>query len=554
MKKIILSFSFLISINLVISQTTDKGNPASWEVQNKAQVVKIEMPIINIQKIIAEDHVEDLNKSTPYRVGVPHNVNYNFNNSGTWSILPNGDRFWRINISSKNALHLSVNFNSFYLPEGATLHLYNNDKTDLQGAYTIKNNNLAEMLGSWFVKGDNIWIEYFEPKEVFNQGRFNINKIFHGYRLANKHQIDSDLAYLKINESGSCNHDVNCSVGVDFNSKKDNLKHSVAFINLGGFICTGALVNNTSNNKTPYFLTANHCLGSTNPAVYAMRFNWISPNNLSCGTNSNSVQGPTNQIMNGSVLRSRSASSDFMLLQLNSSVNPTWDIEYAGWDRTDNNPTYEVGIHHPSGDIMKVCRDNSGATKAVSGTTDVWLIGGVSAGTGNGWEIGVTEGGSSGSPLFNQNGHIIGQLFGGQAACIGINDNNEFDIYGRFATSWTGNSTNSTRLSNWLDPTNTGVTTLESLDNVAAINDLELEENILIYPNPTIGNLIIDLGNLSGNFNYKVINLLGQELIFGEIKNNLNEINLNSLNSNIYFIKIIDSQNQRSIIKKIILK
>ena len=113
---------------------------------------------------------------------------------------------------------------------------------------------------------------------------------------------------------------------------------------------------------------------------------------------------------------------------------------------------------------MKVARDDSGATKANAGGTQVWLIGGVSEGSGNGWEIGVTEGGSSGSPLFNQNGHIIGELFAGQAACNGLSDNNDFDIYGRFATAWDG-ATSSTRLKDWLDPLNLNPPTLDAFTN-----------------------------------------------------------------------------------------
>src|SRR5690606_27422856 len=45
---------------------------------------------------------------------------------------------------------------------------------------------------------------------------------------------------------------------------------------------------------------------------------------------------------------------------------------------------------------------------------------------------GTTEPGSSGSGLWNQNGHLIGQLYGGQASC----GNNVNDYYGRFDVSW----------------------------------------------------------------------------------------------------------------------
>jgi hypothetical protein len=196
---------------------------------------------------------------------------------------------------------------------------------------------------------------------------------------------------------------------------------------------------------------------------------------------------------------------------------------------------------------MKVCRDNTGAVKRVNNGAQTWEI----TTSGAGWEIGVTEGGSSGSPLFDQDGRVIGQLFGGAALCTGTNDNNQLDYYGRFATSWNSGSS-STRLKDWLDPDNTGVMTINSIDQTAAINDTFLEENISVYPNPTKGLLTIDLGNLTGDYTLKVLNILGQEVISSKINSELTDINLSRLLSNIYFVKISDTNNN-SLVKKIIL-
>ncbi|HVR98186.1 MAG TPA: fibronectin type III domain-containing protein, partial [Thermoanaerobaculia bacterium] len=76
---------------------------------------------------------------------------------------------------------------------------------------------------------------------------------------------------------------------------------------------------------------------------------------------------------------------------------------------------------------------------------------------------GVTEPGSSGSPLYNSAGRFVGQLHGGPSAC-GATGNNLSDYYGRFSVSWTGGGTNSTRLSNWLDAGATGATAISGID------------------------------------------------------------------------------------------
>ena len=71
------------------------------------------------------------------------------------------------------------------------------------------------------------------------------------------------------------------------------------------------------------------------------------------------------------------------------------------------------------------------------------------------WEAGVTEPGSSGSPLFDQNHRIIGQLYGGAAACSGSVNNGAYDFYGRFNVSW------GLGVSEYLDPSNSGTLVLD---------------------------------------------------------------------------------------------
>jgi PKD repeat protein len=71
----------------------------------------------------------------------------------------------------------------------------------------------------------------------------------------------------------------------------------------------------------------------------------------------------------------------------------------------------------------------------------------------------VTEGGSSGSPIFNNSGRIVGDLTGGGSYC---STPTSPDLYGKFSYSWDQNgSTAAERLKDWLDPDNTGITTLD---------------------------------------------------------------------------------------------
>ncbi|MCF6294231.1 MAG: T9SS type A sorting domain-containing protein [Flavobacteriaceae bacterium] len=467
MKKLLLSLTVLFTINC-FSQITNEGKPQSWKKLDNSQNIQAKLlPGFDLKTVQDEDKVNDGLFDRPWRFGFMHSVDFGFE-QGQWDTLDNGDRIWRILISSPGALSLNVIFDDFFIPEGSTVYLYNNERTDLLGAYTSVQNQESGILGTWLVKGDSLWIEYFEPANVSGQGRLHIAKATHGYRNAETFKLAKGL-----NDSGDCNLDVDCSIGSDWVALKDLNKRSAGILLSGGSgFCSGALVNNTANDGKPYFLTADHCF--SDPNAWAFRFGWISPNPV-CATTANSTDGPTNLTISGATLRARSAASDFCLVEINSPIPSAWDRVWAGWDKTDNFPTFQVGIHHPSGDIMKVCRDDDPATKEVNAGAQTWEILG---GAGGGWELGVTEPGSSGSPLFDQNGRVIGQLFGGAAACSGTNDNGALDYYGRFGVSWDNGATPATRLKEWLDPSGSNPDFIDSypplttyaLDGAVGIN------------------------------------------------------------------------------------
>lgn len=441
MKKIILTI-FLIS-QVTLSQVTNDGKPKSWQLGNTEILNPILMPAFDLKKLIDEDDINDKLKDKPFRFGHKFFVDFNMSNSGTWTTLKNGDRIWQIRFKSNGAQSLNFILNDFYLPNGSTLYLYNHNKTDLLGAYTDSQNNLQRVLGTWLVNGDDVYLEYYEKYENLGKGSLTIKEIIHGYRT------EKDFTKA-INGSGNCNLDVNCTIGTDLDPIKDEMKRSVAMMISGGSgFCSGALVNNTANNGIPYFLTANHCY--SDPSTWAFRFNWISTNAV-CAQNTNSTSNSNFNTISGATLRSRRANSDFCLVQINSPIPSTWNCVWAGWDRTTSVASTIFGIHHPSGDIMKTCRDSSPVLTNYA-TENVWRI--------NDWEMGVTEPGSSGSPLFNENGRIVGQLWRGSAACNGTSDNGGFDEYGRFDTSWDAGTTATSRLRDWLDPSNSGVLTID---------------------------------------------------------------------------------------------
>ncbi|MCX2762588.1 trypsin-like peptidase domain-containing protein [Aquimarina muelleri] len=537
-KLIILGLLFVLGVN---AQITNEGLPISWSMQSKKSITPMLMKNFDLKKIKVEDAKNDLNTSMPWRFGYELKVNFGLKNSGVWDEFANGDRIWRINIISQGAKTLNFIFDSYKIPRGATLYIYNNDRTDLLGAYTNIFNRPDEMLGTWLIEGDNVWIEYFEPASVTGKGKLNIAKVIHGYRSV----TNSEIQAKNLGSSGSCNQDVDCIVGGAFDSLKDRLKHSVAFIIMQGFVCTGTLVNNTRNDKAPYFLTANHCTGGSE-STWAFRFNWISPD-PSCATTEPSVDAVINQTTSGATQLASNPESDFKLLSLDGGFDPSWDLEWAGWDRTGNIPKYAVGIHHPSGDIMKICREDNELSKVKTSIGGIDLP--VESWKINDWDLGVTEGGSSGSALFDPKGRIVGQLSGGGASCSGANDNNLPDYYGRFDVSWDFGTTDDTRLSNWLDPINSNKQTLDML-NLPSVTD---GEEVSVFFNTSKAVVTVSNNMTSTVLDYMVYDISGQLIDSGKLYGDRQDIDMQDKSSGMYFIYIKNILNGASFTKKIIV-
>ena len=426
MKKEFLALcSIVLSTGMLFGQVKDLGGPIGWKrtISTSQKAPLHTMSGFDLQAIQAEDQINDADKSIPWRFGYKYDAGYTLAD-GIWYDLPGENRLWRTEISCPGAMTINLLFENFYLPDGAFLYLYDKKQTNRVGAYTSANNRADGLLGSELVHGDHIVVEYYEPKAVSGQGHFTISHAIHGYRSLDRIQNSLEKA---LNSSGDCQVDVNCPLGLGW----ENQSRSVAMIVVnGGGVCTGALMNNTCEDGRPLILTANHCLSGAT-GIWAFRFNWKSPQGTeSCATTDPSTDpgAPYDQSANGATMLVNGTEADHAMLEIDNMTlqdAQDWGVYYAGWnhDDTPGSITQATGIHHPSGDVMKICREDHSPSQAVDFGAEVWWI--------DQWEHGVTEGGSSGSPLFDQFGRVIGQLYGGQAACSGTGKNGLHDTYGR---------------------------------------------------------------------------------------------------------------------------
>jgi hypothetical protein len=440
-KSIALLIAFLALFGGVIAQTKDLGKPLTKRGKIEATKNFYQTPKVDVA---AEMALYEGSAEKMMRFGKEFSVNIDVMAQADQRILPSGDVLYQFGIACQEALSVNVIFNKFHLAAGSKLYITDAESDQFIGAYTSFNNNLNNMLGTELLNTSKIIIELQEPKEFAGTSQLILGTIVHGYR-------DLNQIVKALNDSGNCHYDANCPQGNTW----VNQKNSVAMMVNGGGFCTGSLVNNTSGTIIPYFLSANHC--GTNPGGWVFRFRWETPAAQTvCGTGGNSANGPETMNVNGGILRANWSGSDFTLTELNTAPDPLWGIYYSGWDNSGAAVSSAVGIHHPRGDIKKISFENNALTStAWSGTpaNSHWHV--------PGWDLGVTEPASSGSPLFDQNRRIIGQLHGGASAC---GNNDLSDEYGKFSFSWIGNNSNSTRLSNWLDPAGTGATAIDGVD------------------------------------------------------------------------------------------
>ncbi len=569
-KSFFLSFFILLSL-VTFSQQGDGGLPKTFkEVVDYNKIDKRVFDEPNITALKIEDSLTDNSGTAPWRFGFNNNTNINISNSGIWINLPNGDRIWQLVVVCKNALTINLTFSQTVIPTGNELYVYNPSKDFILGKFTASHLYNGE-LGTELVPGEMTIVEYFVPKGS-SIGNVNICTVTHGYRTPNEFLLKA------FGGSGACNVNVNCPEGAAWTQQRNSVVMLVSGSN--GF-CTGALINNTLNDGKPYVLTANHCY--SNPATWIFRFQWESTSCINPSTS------PTFQSLSGAVLRAQGTPSDFCLVEItgglvNGTVPAAYTPYFSGWDNTETISPSAVCIHHPSGDIKKIAIENNALISTSFGGSPPNSHWGVLS-----WDLGVTEPGSSGSPLFNQNRRIIGQLHGGASACGASVLSDE---YGKVSVSWNpAGSTTSGQLKHWLDPNNTNASFVDGYDpsNAPTITlDAGLSNSAFIQtslcgsnyiPNVTISNggsqtvttavisYSID-GGTAQNYNWngslaqfqtQVINLPPVQLLPGnhtfsatvsQVNNGVDELSVNNATNTQFLVTAI---NQTSNLLKVTL-
>ena len=385
---------------------------------------------------------------------------------GTWTNFGDSLMVWQMMIESPGAIGIGLILENFYLSENTSVFLYDPSLTHIIGSFNHNNNNPHNLLSTQLIPGDQLIIEYKEAvtgSESFSESSFDISSVIH---------ISSGVADLQDDKSlGNaewCHVDINCSEGKMWQRQKRGVARMLMKVGNSFFWCSGSLVNNTRQDGTPYFLSAAHCGDNAtydDMLAWQFYFNFERPECFGSGFPAHNVITGAYMMSEGPLLNG----SDFRLLRLVHTPPLAWRPYYNGWNRMNEPGNSGVGIHHPAGDAKKISTYDQTVTSSnpnVSGSqmadNSAWRVNWKETDNGHG----VTQGGSSGSPLFNEDGLIVGTLTGGSSNC---NNRTNPDFYGKLSYHWDQNGDFFyDRIKEYLDPYDSGITELGGFDPVMA--------------------------------------------------------------------------------------
>jgi lysyl endopeptidase len=413
---------------------------------------------------------------------------------------------WTLQVEAPGALATCVYFDDFHVPGGAKLWFETPQgrypQAWVEGPVTSIENNDHRRWTNNEVPGDALVIRYEVPVGTVEPSALGIC----GVGFFARHQNFPDpWAVSARGGAEACQVDVNCPEGDSWECEKDAVV-KLRITQAGGiFLCSGSMVNNTAQDCRQLMLSSFHCANDAEEEdwpFFKVQFNY---EYYDCGgassINSHTKTGVIHLTDSDDMTNGQINGSDFLLVEVEDPIDDSWEPFFAGWDATGFNGHGGVGIHHPSGDRKKISTySNSLINSNVYAIGAHWRVTWVETETNHG----VTEGGSSGSPIFEENHRILGTLSGGASFC---NSPNSPDYYGKLSYHWDGANPIpvSMRLKAFLDPMDSGEEKMDgsyrqtdidgnlSCNAFGACDATEVEERFLsglsVMPNPTRGSL-----------------------------------------------------------------
>jgi V8-like Glu-specific endopeptidase len=371
-------------------------------------------------------------------IGINRELPADHLHSGEWTSAENTS-IWRIAVRSEGADSIRVRFKNFHVGAGRVTLL----ATEKQGAeitagpYTGDGPFGDGEFWSDLLAAESVIIAY-EPADgsATSTLPFAIDKVAHRF-------VPATFVTPKAAGSAPKAAAASCTVDVSCHGQFAEPASAVALIAFESegesYQCSGALISSASQPLLPFFLTANHCVANADEAKSVIAF--FNYQTAACNgekpTLSRSPRVTGSTFVSGGAL----ALGDYTLLRL--SAFPNIDVKVLGWNSTEIAANQQVtSISHPHGDYKRIAlgeRTRDATIRFDDGTRMP-----ANRGYQVSWFEGVTQGGSSGSPLLANIGgrqYVVGTLTGGPDIdedddALVCRTSNMIGSYGRFTAAY----------------------------------------------------------------------------------------------------------------------
>ncbi|AVS65868.1 peptidase S1 [Paracidovorax avenae] len=373
-----------------------------------------------------------------------------------WTPAADGGLRAAISFTAQDAYGVRLGVLVRRLPGSALLRVYRQDRPD--AAYETRGSDVLQILARNAAAGDlsDAAKTWWTPDTGGSEATLEIDlpagtsadaldiaipSLVHIQEDLSLSSSGDDAPVAKnVGDAVACNLDSTCYD--DYAQQRNAVARMVFVDSTGAHFCTGTLLNDRDGTRTPYFLTANHCIPSQTVAS-TLQTDWFFRSS-SCNNRTLSPGAATRT--GGAGLLYSGADTDTAFLRLNDAPPP--GAVFAAWDAGPQAESSAiVGIHHPRGDLQRISFGSIMGTLACSGDLESLTCDSATGDTANYYDVGLDRGtverGSSGSALF-QGGRVIGTLYGfsgdGQCSLDGVR------VYGRFDHAYQA------ALKQWLSP------------------------------------------------------------------------------------------------------
>lgn len=337
-----------------------------------------------------------------------------------WAVLTNGWRIYSVDLLAAGAMGMRLHLQNVSLPPGTKVVIYDPAKPATNSPVVTPETLAGQK---------EIWTPTLFSERAVLEIQAAPGSDIKGLTLTLvgiSHLYPQTKAYETI--EGTCHNDVTCYPA--FANEATGVARMAYIIGGNTYVCTGSLISGLAGQSGSLFLTAHHCVNTASVAATVELFWFFQTSNCN-GPPPNLTSVPTTS---GADLLATDPASDFTLLQLRQS--PPGGTYYLGWSTNAPAPNETLAcIHHPMGTYKRISFGNYYANDP-----DFWAVQ---------WFSGVTEDGSSGSPLLNASHQIIGQLNGGfngpGSSCSAPSDPDQFgrfDVTYASIKKWLGTNSN----------------------------------------------------------------------------------------------------------------